>query len=297
MQTGSPLFFTLVCATAFASSGPQATVIRADVNLVQLQAKVTDSEGHVVRGLGREAFQLSIDDAAQPITMFQGEDAPVTAGIVVDNSASMAPKRNDVVAAALAFARASNPKDQMFVVHFSDGARLGLPNGTPFTGDVAELEMAISRFQAAGITAMYDGILLAESQFIRAAYNRKVILVITDGGDNASQASLADVLNAAWKSETAIFAIGIFDEADRDRNPRLLTQLAEATGAEAFFPTEVSETRKICERIAGDIRNQYTLAFSGSQDGRYHRIKLTASDPRYGRLEVQTRAGYFALKP
>ena len=112
------------------------------MNLVQLPVRVTDRQGHTVQGLKKDAFEVWVDDAPQPITIFQGEDAPVTAGIVIDNSASMEPKRGEVIAAALAFARASNPKDQMFVVHFNDHARLELVEGKGFTGNVAELERA-----------------------------------------------------------------------------------------------------------------------------------------------------------
>ena len=134
--------------------------IRLNVNLVQVHARVTDSAGHAVSGLGKEAFALFVDDLPQPITVFRGEDAPVTAGIVVDNSASMAPKREEVIAGALAFARASNEKDQMFVVHFNNHARLGLPKGVDFTGDVAELETAIAAFDLGGTTAFYDAMIM-----------------------------------------------------------------------------------------------------------------------------------------
>jgi VWFA-related protein len=258
---------------------------------------VTDSDGRNVAGLGQEAFRIYVDKKPRPITVFNGEDAPLTAGIVIDNSASMAPKREEVIAAALAFARASNPKDQMFVVHFSEGARFGLAEETPFTGDIARLESAISRFDLGGATALYDAILLALPQFSRGAYGRKVLLVITDGGDNSSRASLAETESAAAKAGAAIFPIGVFDENDRDRNPRVLTQLAEATGGEPFFPAAVADTTQVCTQIAAEIRRQYTLGFPGADDGQYHHIDVTATDPRYGKLQVHTRPGYFAVKP
>ena len=128
----------------------EETTIRTDVNLVQVPVTVTDSAGHAVSGLTKDAFHLYVDDQPQPITVFQGEDAPVTAGIVIDNSSSMGPKVKEVIAAGLAFARASNPKDQMFVVHFNSRARLGLPEGMRFTGNVSELEKAVSAFDLGG---------------------------------------------------------------------------------------------------------------------------------------------------
>ena len=152
MRLCQVLFCGLLWLRTNAVADTQAT-IRADVNLVQLSVRVTDSAGRNVVGLGKDAFRLTIDNQEHPITVFNGEDAPVTAGIVVDNSASMAPKRKEVIAAALAFARASNPMDQMFVVHFSKHARFGLPHNKPFTGSIEELETAISKFQLGGTTA------------------------------------------------------------------------------------------------------------------------------------------------
>jgi VWFA-related protein len=248
--------------------------------------------------LTKDAFRLFIDEVPRDITAFQGEDAPVTAGIVIDNSASMVPKIDEVKAAALAFARASNPRDQMFVVHFNDHARLGLPLGVPFTGDIAELETAVSAFDLGGTTAFYDALLLGESQLLRGAFSRKVLLTVTDGGDNSSHAKLPEVMAAARKAGTVVYPIGIFDEADRDRNPEVLSKIAKETGGEAFFPKEVADITAICVRIASEIRQQYTLAFNGGvEDGAFHRIRLVATDARYGPLLVQTRAGYNSSKP
>ncbi len=275
---------------------PQEPTIRTDVNLVQVNLKVTDSSGHAVPGLRKEAFELLVDDVPQPITVFQGEDAPVTAAIVIDNSASMAPKREEVIAAAREFARASNPRDQMTVVHFNDRPRFGLKEGKVFTGDVAELEAAIANFQLGGTTALYDAIMLARSRFKKAAYTRRVILIITDGGDNSSKSKLSDVLSVVVKDGAVIFAIGIFDTQDKHANPRVLTELAEVTGGEAYFPTELKEVTRICREIASEVRRQYTLGFAGAEDGKYHRIKVIAKDPKHGKLTVRTRAGYFAAK-
>jgi Ca-activated chloride channel homolog len=274
----------------------EETTIRTDVNLVQVPVTVTDAGGHTVSGLTKDAFHLYVDGQPQPITVFQGEDAPVTAGIVIDNSSSMGPKVKEVIAAGLAFARASNPKDQMFVVHFNSRPRLGLPEGMRFTGNVSELEKAVSAFDLGGTTALYDTLLMAESQLRWAAYPRKVLLTITDGGDNSSHASLTEALNDAVKAGILVYAIGIFDENNRDRNPQALSKLAEETGGHAFFPAQVSEITQVCLDIAREIRSQYTLGFPGAEDGQYHRIRVTVVDARSGPLEVHTRSGYFAVK-
>jgi Ca-activated chloride channel family protein len=217
------LFCGLVTTFALSLAAQQEFALRSDVTLVQLHARVTDNQGRAVLGLDKDAFQLYVDNVPQPISVFQGEDAPVTAGIVVDNSASMAPKRQEVIAAALAFARASNPKDEMFVLHFSDRARFGLPSGTPFTGRIPELESAIGAFDLGGTTAFYDALLTAQSQFRSAGYARKVLLTITDGGDNSSHATLNDALNGAMKAGIVVYPIGIFSDDDHDRNPKALS--------------------------------------------------------------------------
>jgi Ca-activated chloride channel homolog len=288
---------TLCVLVAVAMGAAQEFAIRADVNLVQLPATVTNREGHPVTGLVKDAFAVFVDDVLQPVTVFHGEDAPVTAGIVVDNSASMAPKREEVIAAAMAFAHASNPKDQMFVVHFNGHARLGLPVGTLFTGNVAELEAAVSAFELGGTTAFYDALLMAESQFRRAAYSRKVLLTITDGGDNSSHTTLAETSEGAVKAGIAVYSVGIFDANDPDRNPQVLSQIAKQTGGAAFFPEQLSDVTKICINIAETVRKQYTIGFPGVEDGKYHRIRVVATDPKYGPLEVHTRSGYIAVKP
>ena len=292
-----PTILCTVLAIALSPGAECPFAIRADVNLVQLHTRVTDGEGHPVFGLPKDAFQLFIDNVPQPITVFQRDDAPVTAGIVLDNSASMGPKRQEVISAALAFARASNPLDEMFVVHFNDHARFGLPKGTLFTGRISLLENAIAAFDLGGTTAFYDALLLAESPFHSAAHSRKVLLTITDGGDNSSHATLTEVLNAVREDGIVVYPIGIFDQNDGDQNPQVLSTIAQQTGGEMFLPGEVTDVNKICVSIAKEIREEYTLGFPGAQDGQYHRIRLAVKDPQHSRLEVHTRGGYVATKP
>jgi VWFA-related protein len=275
----------------------QADTIRMDVNLIVLQATVTDEQGQLLAKLPKSAFQLSVDGLPRPISVFQTDDAPVAAGILVDNSASMAAKGSEVLAAALEFARESNSQDQMFVVHFSDHAALAMPLEKPFTSSTGELESALSRFKATGTTSLYDAIELGVNHLRTATLDRKVLLIVSDGGDNSSTARLPDVVRLAERTGVIIYCVGIYDSSDRDRNPRVLSQIAELTGGKAFFPAELKEVRKACLEIAHDIRRQYTLGFAGEQDGQYHTIKLVAEDPEYGPLQVHTRAGYFAPKP
>jgi VWFA-related protein len=291
-----PLFWAIACA-AGQKTAEDPTTIRLDVNLVVIDVSVLNKDGTTVSGLGKQVFQLFVDDAPRPINVFHGEDAPVTVGIVVDNSASMGPQRSEVIAASLAFARSSNPQDQMFVVHFSDHARLGLPPAKGFTNNIPELETALSQFTVAGTTALYDALGLALSHFKRATIHRKILIMISDGGDNSSRARLPDILQWAQNSGIAFYCIGLFNKSDENSNPRVLTQLAELTGGKAFFPSDVQDTTNICVEIAREIRSQYTLGFTGAEDGKYHIIKVIAEDPAYGKLRVRTRPGYFAAKP
>jgi VWFA-related protein len=293
-MTKNTFFLLALLAAAFPSGAQEQFAIRADVSLVQLHARVMDSKGRSIPGLGKNAFQLFVDNTQQPITVFQQEDAPVTAGIIVDNSASMTPKREEVIAAAMAFARASNPKDQMFVVHFNSRARFGLPEGTLFTGRIPELESAVSAFDLGGTTAFYDALLTAQERLRSAAYSRKVLLTITDGGDNSSRATLAEALGNLQAAGTVVYSIGVFDDNDRDQNPDVLSRIAQETGGEAFFPKHLTEISNNCVTIAEAIRKQYTIGFPGIEDGHYHRVRLTATDPTYGPLQVETRTGYVA---
>ena len=260
-----------------------------------LSATVVDRHNALVSGLSKGDFQVYEDGALQQIKDFSHDDIPVTAGIVVDNSGSMAPKRDDVIAAALAFARASNPQDQMFVVNFNDRVSFGLPPDVPFTDRQEQLRRALSGIGAIGQTSLYDGIAVALDHLKLGNRERKVLIVISDGGDNASKHSLAQVLGMARQSTAIIYAIGIFDEQDGDQNPSVLRRLAKETGGEAFFPESSRDITSICEGIARDIRNQYTLTYVptiASQDGSYRAIEVRASAPGRGRLLVRTRTGY-----
>lgn len=294
--------FSVVCVLAGAAGcsshgqgvNQEDSNIRLNVNLIELSASVVDGTGKPVPGLGQETFHLFVDGRPQSIAFFGVNDAPVAAGIVIDNSASMAGKGPEVLAAALAFARVSNPLDQMFVVHFNEQVRFGLPPNLPFTGSISELEAALSKFKAEGTTALYDAVAQAISHCQTTHLQRKVLLVISDGGDNSSRVRFQDLLSSAEKAGVAIYCLGIFDEGDEDRNPQVLTKLAEITGGNAVFPKELKEATNTCVTIAGEIRQQYNFGFEGVEDGQYHRIDLTVHDPNGRNLSVRTRAGYFA---
>jgi len=277
-------------------NGDQYT-IRQNVDFVVLHPTVLDRRGSPVSGLDNSNFQVYEDGVLQQIKYFSHEDIPVTVGLVVDNSGSMGRKRPEVIAAALAFARSSNPEDQMFVVSFNENASFGLPVETPFT-EVAELlEIALSRIAADGMTALYDAIAAGIEHLKKGNRDKKVLIVVSDGGDNASKRDLAQIMTMVGQSDAIIYAVGVFDENDPDRNPNVLRQLARATGGEAFLPRLLQDVIPICQQIARDIRNQYTVAYAPTnrkQDGTYRAIQVKAAAPGRERLTVRARAGYYA---
>jgi Ca-activated chloride channel homolog len=272
--------------------------IRANVDLVVLQVTVRDRKGTPISGLSQQDFRVYEDKVPQEIQSFSHEDVPVTVGLVIDNSGSMRPKRSDVIAAAMAFVRSSNPADQMFVVNFNEHVSMGLPAAVPFTNKAAQLETALSSHAISGMTALYDAIAAGLEQLQRGKWDKKVLIVVSDGGDNASKRNLAQVLSAVNQSNAMIYTLGIFDEIDEDRNPRVLKQLSRSSGGEAFFPKTLQEILPTCEQIAHEIRSQYTITFAPTnrkQDGTYRTIDVKARKPsRGGQLSVSTRAGYSA---
>jgi Ca-activated chloride channel homolog len=271
--------------------------LKVNVDMVVLRATAQDRKNILVSGLDKDDFQVYEDGVLQPIKYFSHEDLPVTVGLVIDNSGSMKPKRADVIAAALAFARSSNPQDQMFVVHFNEKVSFGLPDKVGFTDQVSQLEVALSRIAPSGETALYDAVGVSLEYLKKGNRDKKVLIVISDGGDNASKHKLNEIMALAGQPGVIIYTIGIFDEQDGDRNPGVLKRLAKDTGGEAFLPGSLKEIAPICERIAHDIRNQYTLAYvptNRNRDGSYRSIQVKARAPGRGRLSVRTRTGYFA---
>ncbi|MGP0018408.1 MAG: VWA domain-containing protein [Candidatus Sulfotelmatobacter sp.] len=271
--------------------------IKVNVDMVVLGATAQDRKNILVSGLNQDNFQVYEDGVLQPIKYFSHADVPVTVGLVVDNSGSMMSKRHDVIAAAMAFARSSNPQDQMFVVNFNENAAFGLPGNIAFTDQPAQLQVALSRVAADGETALYDAVAVALEHLKKGNRDKKVLIVVSDGGDNASHHKLTEIMALVGQPGVIIYTIGIFDDQDADRNPGVLKRLAKATGGEAFLPEALEEVTPICERIARDIRNQYTIAYiptNRKRDGTYRVIQVKASAPGHGRLSVRTRTGYFA---
>jgi VWFA-related protein len=229
---------------------------------------------------------------------FSREDVPVAVGVLVDNSGSMLNKGREVVAAAKTFIAASKPNDEIFVLHFNEILRLGLPADVPFTGDATLLGEALEKMQVTGKTSLYDAIHLGLEHLMTSKLTKKALVVISDGGDNISKLKFNDVVREADLSGALFYAIGIYDEMDGDADPGTLRRLAQNTGGEAYFPKSLKEASGLCEGIARDLRSQYMLSYAPAQNASsttaYRRIEVKVKDPKGRKPIVRTRTGYFA---
>ena len=272
-------------------------VFRSDTRLVVLHATVLDKGGKLLTDLKQNAFTVLENNVAQKVTTFKREDVPVSMGLVIDNSGSMRDKRARVGAAALAFVKASNPNDEVFIVNFSDDAYLDVP----LSNDVKRLEEGLARLDTRGGTAMRDAALMSMGYLKeKGKRDKKVLLLITDGDDTSSVPSntIEKVIAQAQQSEVLIYTIGLLAEEDRaaaKRATRALKGLAQATGGLAYFPTDVAQVNEIANRVAQEIRSQYVIAYTPAipkLDGTYRRIQVkvkAGSSPT-----VRTRSGYYA---
>lgn len=273
--------------------------MRSDVNLVVLHISVLDEKGQFVPGLAMKDFRVYEDNVLQKISVLRQEDAPVSMGLLVDNSDSMEEKRAQVNAAALALVAASNPDDEEFVAHFNDGYELD----TDFTADLGVLRKALDHTESRGSTAFYDA-MVNSLEHLKGGYrDKKVLIIVTDGEDNTSKYSLAEALEVAKRSSAIIYAIGLLhqeapESAERARHA--LLALTQATGGSAYFPEKVDEVKSICTMIAQDIRHQYTLGYyptNTKKDGTSRSLRVEVlPEAGGGKLTVRTRTGYFATR-
>lgn len=293
---------SLICASMLAQTpdakvapGDPTFTFRSDTRLVDLHATVVDKQGHLVLGLPANAFKLYEDGVQQVISSFRQEDVPVSLGLVIDNSASMHDKRAKVASAALALVSASNPDDEVFIMNFNEETSLE----RDYTNNIKELEEALKTINSRGGTAMRDALRMGIEHLRHGGKKeKKILLVVTDGEDNASVETLDHVIQSAEQNGVIIYAIGLLsDDEPREaqRAKKALDALTFATGGQVWYPQELGEVDGIAKEVAHEIRNQYILGYTPSnpaQDGKFRRIGVTvdASQP----VAVRTRAGYYA---
>jgi len=273
----------------------QQTPISVTSELVAIPVFVTDSSGHFVPGLFRDNFRVYENHRAQQITLFEQEDTPVSVGILVDHSSSMASKLPNVGNAVLGFAHNSNPDDQMFVVNFADQATV-VPGGEQtFAGTPEELRRAVLSISADGRTALYDAIAVGLDRLKSAHWQKKALILISDGGDNASHLSLAQILKRTRSSQVTIYSVGLVDEEGEEEDPKILEQLCQDTGGVATFPRTEAAVLESTRAIARDLREQYILGFVPQNlpgEDTYHKIQVQVVASNLGKLHVRARPGY-----
>ena len=264
--------------------------------LVTLPVTVVDADGRFVTGLGREQFTVYDDGEPQPIEFFSSEDLPLTIGLVVDSSASMNVHRNNVTAAAAAFAAMSDPLDEFFTVHFNEHVWLGLPPGLAFTEDWGRLHAALKAAPAQGMTALHDAIDLALEHVRLGTHDRKALIIVSDGGDNASVHTRDAVLHHARKTETVIYSVTLADRDDHDAAPRVLKTLANDTGGRAFAPRDADDVIRAFEQIARELRSGYEIGFAAreSASGGLHMVRVVVDARDRHHLTARTRTAYYA---
>ena len=269
--------------------------ISVSVDLVVVHATVRDNKKKLVTDLAKANFQVYEDGVRQAVRLFQHEDVPVTVGLVIDHSGSMRNKMPEVLEAAGVFVQSSSSEDEMFVVNFNENVTFGLPTAIRFSNREDELVAAIAHTATTGQTALYDAVTVALERLRTGSKDKKVLVVISDGGDNRSTHTLHDVLKIAEQTSTLIFTIGIFDPEDPDQNPAVLRTLAKSTGGEAYFPKRLQAVAADCAGIAQDIRHQYAIGYVSSkpaQPGVHRSIRVTAAAGGRGALSVRARSGY-----
>ncbi len=285
--------------TALGNGQNHPFTFKTSVTEVVLYATVIDNHDHLVTSLQKQDFSVYENNVAQTITSFGQEDVPVSLGILIDNSGSMAQKRAAVNRAAIDMIQASNPQDEAFIVNFSDEAFLD----QDFTSNIDLLRKGLSHIDSQGGTALYDAVIAAADHLAKQAkHPKQVILIITDGEDNSSSATLAETVRRIQDlNGPIVYSIGLlYDESDHSQSRRArkaLQSLSDETGGIAFFPKSLDQVDSIAAEVAQDIRHQYVLGYHPTQpisQGGYRAIRVEVKAKGQGKLSVRTRAGYFA---
>jgi Ca-activated chloride channel homolog len=272
--------------------------LSVETDLVVLHATIINKDGRPVTDLKQENFKIYEDKVEQQLKVFKQEDIPVSVGILVDNSGSMRDKRRGVNTAAMRFVKSSNQQDEVFIVNFNDESYLD----TDFTDNVKLLEEGLERIDSRGGTAFYDALQLALGHLKeKASWDKKVLLLITDGEDNASRISLEQLVRNVERSNVMVYTVGLLSgESSRSlrRAKRALENIAKASGGSTYFPKNFEDVQVVAGDIADDIRNQYVLAYTPTNqalDGKFRKVEVKLNAPKkYGKLTVRARDGYYA---
>jgi len=266
--------------------------------LVMLNVTVRDKSRRYLDGLQQDAFTIFENEQQQAIRFFMNEDAPVTIGLLIDNSGSMQPNRDLVIAAASAFARTSNPRDDLFALTFNEEVQAALATESPFTNDPEMLREALQRaVTTRGRTALYDALDRGLEYVDQGTHDRKVLVVVTDGSDNASTATLESMVKKIQMSNVLVFVVAIADPVEMTPSWKRLRDLTDVSGGELFHPDNVKQVNEVLQRIAVEIRHTYVLAYEPGEQSPaagVRRVRVAVRLPNNQKVSVRTRAGYIA---
>jgi VWFA-related protein len=256
---------------------------------------VVDGRGTLVTGLGREHFTVYDNGRRQAVEFFTNEEAPATIGLILDSSSSMRGRRGQIIDAAAVLVDIRHPRDEFFALHFNEAVWPGLPAGVAFTADAQQFRAALDA-PSRGMTALYDALAVALIHVRRGTQDRKALIVVSDGGDNASTHTLPDVVEGARHAGAVVYSVGLVDPDNRDARPGVLKTLAHETGGRAFVMRDPEHVEDAFAQIAHEIRSAYTLGFSPSEtsNGGFHSILVVVDEGRDRQLTARTRAGYYA---
>lgn len=270
--------------------------LNVNVDLTEVHVNVTDEKDHPIGNLKKDNFRIFEDRAEQKISVFKHEDLPVSLGLVIDNSRSMEPRKQRMDAAVLSFVQKGNPDDETFIVHFDDTARVD----RDFTDSIPQLEQTLAGVKPYGQTAIYDALLLALDHMDGAKHMKRAILLFTDGVDNSSQHTLTEAVEATKRAHVAVYTVGLLSMSGGLKAEDSLIRIAEASGGRAYFPQTVEEARADMERVARDLREQYTLGYfpsNGSHNGAWRSVRIDvappAGSPANTKLNANYRHGYY----
>ena len=293
----------LVATTASLFAAPPQAHFTTRSELVVLHVRVID-RGSYAAGLNADSFRVFEEGQPQEVRFFESVDAPITVGLLIDSSGSMRTVRDRVIAASAEFVESSNPDDEVFALVFNDVVRAVLTESAPFTGDAAVLRRALADvFEPVGRTALYDAVAEGLTYSAQGRRDRRALVVLSDGGDNASAIAFDDVRRRVEASNAVIYAVALADPSDLESNPRRLKRLADTSGGRAFAPKDVAAVHDAFQQIAHDIRHSYTIGYEPKHTDRragFRHITVEAYAPGGRRLSARTRTGYLAqstIKP
>jgi VWFA-related protein len=299
-----PICLTLLVGSIVRAAGglgqdptPAPPSFSSETNLVVLQVNVFDRRGDAVPQLPREVFHVVEDGEPQTITMFSGEEAPVAVGLVVDNSSSMLTRRAMVMAGVRAFAESNRPDDQAFTIVFNEHVRRTLPETVPFTSNPTLLQASIAAVPAGGQTALHDAVISALDHLAGAERQKRVLVVLSDGEDNASRQREDEMLRRAEQSNALIYAVSTARLDSAVGNERLLRKLARSSGGELYTPKTERDVVTAFGEIGLKIRQGYTIGYvptNSAHDGSYRKLIVRVLVPGMRAPAVHVRDGYVA---